>query len=115
MIDPQLQNKVVLITRANHGIGAATGQAFAAQGARVFITYYRGASRYSEQELQRAREAGVGGDALYHAMQQQSADWLVQQIRAQGGVGVAREADFADTDHIPLLFDWCETELGPVD
>jgi NAD(P)-dependent dehydrogenase (short-subunit alcohol dehydrogenase family) len=31
MIDPQLTNKVALITGANHGIGAATARLFAAR------------------------------------------------------------------------------------
>lgn len=115
MIDPQLLNKVVLITGANHGIGAATAKTFAAQGAKVFITYHRDPCRYSEQELQKAQESGTGGDTLYRAMQQQSAEPLVQLIRAQGGTAVAHEADLADASHIPLLFDLCEAQLGPVD
>jgi 3-oxoacyl-[acyl-carrier protein] reductase len=115
MIDPQLAGKVVLITGANHGIGAATARAFSAQGSSVFITFYREVSRYSEEELQNAQEAGVGGDALHQAMQQKSAGALVQHIRDQGGIAVAREADLADADNIPLLFDVCEAELGPVD
>ena len=115
MINPQLQHKVVLITGANHGIGAATATAFAEQGAKVFITYFRDPSPYTEEELKQARSAGIGGDALYRALQEQSADFLIQEIRARGGIGVTREVDLARPENIPLLFDWCESELGPVD
>ncbi len=115
MIDPQLDGQVVLITGANHGIGAATAKAFAAQGSKVFIAYYRAVCRYSEEELEQAREAGIGGDALYCAMQQQTAEPLVQQIRAQGGIAAAHDADLANPDNIPRLFDLCEAELGPVE
>ena len=36
-----LKDKVVIVTGANHGIGAATAVAFAQQGAKVFINYLR--------------------------------------------------------------------------
>ena len=74
MIDAQLEGKVALITGANHGIGAATAKALAAQGARVFITYYLPDCPYSDEELDEARREGVGGERLYHARQQQSGD-----------------------------------------
>lgn len=115
MIDPNLKDKVLLITGGNHGIGAATARAFATQGVKVFITYFRETCPYSREELELARQTGVGGDALYRALQQQTAEPLVHYIGSQGGAAVAHEADLADTDNIPKLFDLCESELGPVD
>ncbi len=115
MIDPQLQEKVVLITGANHGIGAATARAFAAQGAAVFLAYYRVPTDYSGKDLKEAQAVGIGGDLLYRARQQQRAEPLAGEIVAQGGRAVACEADLGDPAQIPRLFERCERELGPVD
>ncbi len=71
MIDPLLENKVILITGANHGIGAATAKAFAGQRAKVFISYFRGDCSLPEADLAAAKAAGVGGSGLYWANQQQ--------------------------------------------
>jgi len=115
MIDTQLEGKVVLITGANHGIGAASAKALAAQGAKVFITYYREFSEYSSVLLETAKQSGTGGKMLYAAMQQQSGESVADEIIAMGGAASAHHADLADSANIPRLFDRCEQTFGPVD
>ena len=115
MIDLQIEEKVVLITGANHGIGAAAAKAFAAQGAKVFLTYFREPCEHTPAELESAQASGKGGVLLYRANQQQMAESVLESISSFGGTATAKEIDLSDTRNIPLLFNYCENALGPVD
>lgn len=116
MIDTKLKDRVVVVTGANHGIGAATAMAFAEQGARVFINYFRAAAEaygcITEEDAGKATEPSR---AYYYRMQTKTADELVKAISDIGGKCYAWEADLSDADNIAKLFDKAEKELGSVD
>ncbi len=99
MIDTGLRDKVALVTGAQHGIGAATARALAAQGAKVFIQYLRLPLSNEEGAAQRALDAAE----------------VVQAIREQGGQAEAWEVDLAQPAAITPLFERVESAIGPVD
>jgi 3-oxoacyl-[acyl-carrier protein] reductase len=115
MYDLGLQGRVALVTGAQHGIGAATARALADEGARVFIHYWRLDPRdhgISPQEAQAAHEPGL---PYYHGRRAATADALLAEIRAGGGVAEAWECDLTDAANAPRLFERAEAALGPVE
>jgi len=103
MIDTKLNNKVALVTGANHGIGAAIAKALAQQGVRVFLTYLR------------ASNSDKWRESDYVQNQNQTADKIVSEIRKNGGEAVALEADLTDVSVLSKLFDEAERAFGPVE
>jgi 3-oxoacyl-[acyl-carrier protein] reductase len=116
MIDPGLAGKVVLVTGANNpmGIGAGIAEAFAAQGASVFITYLR--QPLDEFGIDPSEEpTATTGDALYRAGNAASPDEVLHRLRRYGGAVALAEVDLADLAVIAPLFDRVTAELGPVE
>jgi 3-oxoacyl-[acyl-carrier protein] reductase len=97
-------SRTAIVTGANHGIGAATAAALAAQGAAVICTYWR---------LRDAVDPGI--PQAYRDHRAAGAEAVVAQITAAGGRAVAIEADLTDPASPAMLFDVAEERLGPVD
>jgi len=110
VIDPGLEGRVALITGGQHGIGAATARALAAQGVGVFITYLR-----LHTDVDAAAAGETPGEARYYANQAQPAEGVLDEIRRSGGRAAAWEMDLGAPENIPRLFERVEATLGPVD
>ena len=115
MIDTGLKERVVLVTGANnpHGIGAAVARAFAAQGSRVFLHYFRQTDTHAQHEG--AVDATSPGAAFYYTQQTKSADEVLAGLRKMGAEAHAWESDLSNGNAIPPLFDEAERLLGPVE
>jgi len=115
MINSGIEGKTVIVTGANHGIGACTAIAFAQEGARVLITYLRQSPELYGETQANVDQATVQGRAYYCREIGQSAEHVVKEIRALDGDCTAWEADLSDPNTIPKLFDKAEERWGAVD
>jgi 3-oxoacyl-[acyl-carrier protein] reductase len=115
MIDTGLRGRVAVVPGANHGIGAATARALAAEGARVLVTYLRLPLEEALARRAAAGESDTPREAQYAVHRAGSADAVVAAIRAAGGLVEAWEADLSDPAAVPILFDHAEAVFGPVE
>lgn len=95
---------IAIVTGANHGIGAATAERFAADGIAVVVTYLR--SRVAHDPATPER---------YQQNRMRSGEEVVARITIAGGRSIAIEADLLDASTPAMLFDLAESEFGPVD
>jgi NAD(P)-dependent dehydrogenase (short-subunit alcohol dehydrogenase family) len=81
------ENKVLIITGASRGIGAATARLAAGRGVHVCVNYHR---------------------------QRDAAEKVVSDIRQEGGTAVAIRADVSNEAEVVRLFAEATTQLGPI-
>ena len=112
MIDPALNEKVVLVTGGNnpYGIGAAISREFASHGAQVFIHGFR-----QEIDFPSHSQEKKPGLSFFFEQQRKTADEVVSSIREAGGEAEHWEGDLRDPNNATLLFEKAEEAFGQVD
>jgi 3-oxoacyl-[acyl-carrier protein] reductase len=84
----EMRDRIVLVTGASRGIGAATARLFGAQGATVCVNYHR--SRNAALEVVRA-------------------------IEQTGGHAMAIQANVGDAEQVDTMVETVERQLGPIE
>ena len=99
-----MSHHVAIVTGSNHGIGAATARALAAEGTAVLCAYW---------VVHDPVDPGV--PQAYRDNRALAGDPVVAAIRTAGGRAAAVAADLRDPATPAALFDAAEAEFGPVD
>jgi 3-oxoacyl-[acyl-carrier protein] reductase len=100
-MDDSLAGRVAVVTGANHGIGAAISLRLAGLGAGVVVAYFRTEEDQAMPDTYRSARAA-------------DASAVLGSIEAIGGSAVALEEDLRDEGAVGRIFDFAESELGPV-
>ena len=103
---PRFQDKVAVVIGGNSGIGLATAQAFAAEGARVYITG-RDVSTLESAAAQIAAAATAGATAITTT--------AVAATTTATPAATAIRCDIADIGQTAELFERIRREAGRVD
>jgi 3-oxoacyl-[acyl-carrier protein] reductase len=84
----RLTGKVAVVTGASKGIGAASAKALAAEGAAVAVNYSSG---------------------------HEAAEWVVSQIRSEGGKAIAIQGDVSKSPDVQRIFAETKKAFGSID
>lgn len=101
MGEASLQNRVAVVTGANHGIGAAIARELGGRGASVVAAYLRTTENRAMPSAYRDARAA-------------DASAVIEAIRQDGGRARPIEADLADASSPGRIFEFAESEFGPV-
>lgn len=104
MIDPELKDRVVLVTGASAGIGAAIAREFARFGAKIAIHY-----------LDAQTTSATDAEILHTTDGLEGAVKVRREILAAGGVAEVFPANLIEPVQAAALFRAVEEALGPVD